>query len=194
MVQRLLITVGALVAATAACFFILGGVTVAGFVAALHGPPNNNNPAAAAAFQLQLSKLADPTQGPVYNLQFTEEELSSYFHLLAEPPAISNGQVRLLNSEQVLIAGNANPLGGREFAAVFNWQTDKPGAPLRLTGLWINAVPLGRLPLGWVQLPAGSFGWLADAVNQLFQGAALQDIHPQPNGPGWDVSVARPQP
>jgi hypothetical protein len=191
-VQRLLVTVGALLAATAACFFVLGGVSALGIVAAFMRPVNSNNQAAADKFAAELSVIRTLLPGLPYELSFTEEEISSYFHLVIEPSLhgdISGGQVRLLGSGQLVFLGRAKRLNDVLFAASFGWQKNTPGAPLRLTGALLNVVPLGDSPLGWLAVPTAVLRPVADTVNGLFGNVVFTDVRPQPNGQGWDVTV-----
>ena len=193
-VTRLVLAVGALVAATAACFFAFGAVTVFGVVVAFNRPVNSNNQVAAVAFAANLANVRALPVGQPYQFGFTEEEISSYFHLLLEPNLqgqISGGQVRLLPSGQVAIMGRAAALGGLRFAATFGWQKNTPGAPLRLTGAFLHVLPLGNSPLGWIGVPVALLQPFETTLNSLFGNVALQAIQPlaSANGPAWAVTV-----
>ncbi len=194
-VQSLVLAVGALVAATAACFFVLGAVSIAGVALAFNRPVNSNNQALAESLGANLANARALPVGQPYEFSFTEEEISSYFHLLLEPNLqgqISGGQVRLLPSGQVAIMGRAAALGGLRFAATFTWQKDTPGTPLRLTGAFLHVLPLGNTPLGWIGLPTVVLRPFETMLNSLFGNVALQEVHPLSNvsnGPAWAVTV-----
>jgi hypothetical protein len=191
-VQRLVLVVGLLVAATAACFFAIGGVTAAAVVLAFNRPVNSNNQAVAASFAANLANVRALAPGQSYEFSFTEEEISSYFHTTLEPllqGEVSGGQVRLLDSGQVAVMGRSERLGGLRFAATFAWQKNTPGAPLRLTGVLLQVVPLGDSPLGWVGVPSAPLKPFETQLNSLFGRALLQDVHPLPQPHTWDVTV-----
>jgi len=191
MVQRLIVTVGALVAATAACFFVLGTVSAVGLTVAFERfvPPNQT---AADSFAANLAALRALPPGQPYEFSFTEEEISSYFHLMLEPNLngeIRDGEVRLLNARQLALRGQAKRLGGLQFAATFEWQKNKPGAPLELTGALVHLLPLGKSPLGWVPLPVAALRPVETMLNSLFGNVAIVDVKSLPEGHAWDVTV-----
>lgn len=114
-VQRLLITVGALVFVTAACFFS-GGVFVGGAaLAALDRPVASDDPAAAAEFADLLQTLQALPPGASVQFTFTEQQLSAYFRQVVAPTLpldISEAKVRLLESGALVMGGRAGALGG----------------------------------------------------------------------------------
>src|SRR5260221_7346147 len=71
MVQRLIVTVGALVAATAACFFVLGSVSAVAVAVAFNRPVNSNNQAAPPSFADNLAALRALPPGQPYEFSFT---------------------------------------------------------------------------------------------------------------------------
>jgi hypothetical protein len=181
-VQRLVLTVGVIVFITAGVFFS-GGLAM-GFVAlrALNSPVNSDNPPAAARFESALAKLRALPPGQPFTLEFTEEEISSYFRLrLAPQMGVTDGRVRLLDqSSQLVVGGQASDLGGLPFAATFEWQ-DTPGAPLRLTSAAIQVLQLKdkddkNLPFGWVFVPTPLLQPLASNLNNLFGNVQLTGV------------------
>jgi hypothetical protein len=181
-VQRLIITVGVIVFVTAGIFFS-GGLAV-GFVALreLNRTVNSDNPPAADRFESLLTQLRALPPGQPFTLEFTEEEISSYFRLrLAPQVGVTDGRVRLLDqSSQLVVGGQASDLGGLPFAATFEWQ-DTPGAPLRLTSAAIQVLQLKdkddkNLPFGWVFVPTPLLQPLASNLNNLFGNVQLTDV------------------
>lgn len=181
-VQRLIIAVGVMVFITAACFFS-GGVAVGGaaFVA-LSRPVNSNNEVAADRFESFLAELGALPPGQLFILNFTEEEISSYFRLrLAPQMGVTDGKVRLLDeTTQLLVAGRASDLSGLPFAATFELR-DTPGAPLRLTSAAVQVLQLkdkdGKVSsFGWMYVPTPAAQFLADNLNSLFSNVQLTAV------------------
>lgn len=196
-VQRLVLTVGVIVFITAGVFFS-GGLAV-GFVALreLNRTVTSDNPPAADRFESALAQLRALPPGQPFTLQFTEEEISSYFRLrLASQIGVADGRVRLLDeSSQLVVGGQASDLGGLPFAATFELQ-DTPGAPLRLTSAAIQVLQLKdkdnkNLPFGWVFVPTPLLQPLANNLNNLFSNVQLTGVA-APALHTWTVSgVAR---
>jgi len=192
MVQRLMVTVGALVAATAACFFLLGAVAAVGVVAALQRPVNTSNATAAASAADKFAALQTLPAGQTVEFSFTEEEISSYFHEIVEPNLngeLMDGQVRLLDGHHLMLTGRARQLGWLQFAAIFAWQKGQAGEPLVLTGGLVHLFTVGESPLGWLSLPTPALQPLAGSLNRLFGNVEIVDVQPLPTGHAWDVSV-----
>ena len=196
-VQRLIIVVAAIVFATAACFFSGGVALGAGAFVALNRTVNSNNEAAADRFESYLAQLRALPPGQPFTLQFTEEEISSYFRLrLAPQIGVTDGKVRLLDeSSQLLVTGQASDLGSLPFAATFELQ-DTPGAPLRLTSAAIRVLQLkdknGKISsFGWMYVPTPLLQPLASNLNNLFSNVQLTGVA-APAPQTWTVSgVAR---
>jgi hypothetical protein len=200
-VQRLVITVAVLVFVTAGCFFT-GGLAVGGVAfVALQRPVTSDNVPAADRFESALSDLRALSPGQPFVLNFTEEEISSYFRLRFSPQSgVTDGKVRLLAEPgQLVVGGRASDLGNLRFAATFGLQ-DTPGAPLHLTAAAVQILPLGTWgesgAFGWVPVPTQLLQPLADRLNNLFGNVQLSSVeataslpdHP----PAWAVSgVAR---
>ena len=185
-VQRLVLTVGALVFVTALVFFS-GGVAV-GFLAlnALNRPVNSDNPPAAARFESHINELRALPPGQPFVFGFTEEEISSYFRLNVAPQVgVANGKVRLLDEPgQLVVGGEATQFGILPFAATFEVQ-DTPGAPLKITALAVQILRLNNSPFGWVFLPPALFQSGADRMNRLFANVQLTSL---------EVTAAAPAP
>jgi hypothetical protein len=191
-VQRLVLAVGALVAATAACFFVLGSVTAVGIGLAFERKVPNNNLAAAASFADNLAALRALPPGQPYEFTFSEEDINSYFFMTVEPTLngeVRDSQVRLLDAKRLALSGRAQRLGGLRFAATFAWQTNRPGAPLALTSALVQLLPLGNSPLGWVPLPTLALQPLATRLNALFGNVGIVDVKSAPQAHAWDVTV-----
>jgi hypothetical protein len=186
-VQRLLITVGAMIFVTAACFFS-GGVFVGGAaLAALNTNVNSNNPVAAAEFAQILQALESLPPGTPFQFTFTEEQISAYFRqVLAPRIGVSDGKVRLLADGRLVVGGQADDLGGLPFAATYTWQ-DTPGEPLRLVSAAVQVLRVGPTSFGWVAVPTGLLGSTAGRVNELFGSVQLVDVDPVPGREAWTV-------
>jgi hypothetical protein len=189
-VQRLVLSVGALVFFTAACFFS-GGIVVGGAaLVALERPVNSNNEAAALRFANALHDLQTLPAGQAFRFTFTEEEISSYFRLVVAPSLpgnITDGKVRLLDNGDLVVAGQAGFLRNATFAATFTWQ-DTPGEPLRLKGAAIRALP-GGSAFGWVAVPGFVLRPVTSQINNLFGGVQFTNVDPGQIGtePAWQV-------
>ena len=171
---------------------MLGGGAAIVIVAALGRPVNSNNQTAAEEFAATLASVRSLAPGQSAEISFTEDQISSYFHLVIEPTLngqITDGQVRLLDSGQLLISGHASQLDGARFAATFAPQQNVPRAPLRLTGALVRLVPLGNSPLGWVPVPTGALQPMADSLNSLFGNVEFTNVRPHPDTHAWDVTV-----
>lgn len=195
-VQRLLLTVGMMVFVTAACFFS-GGVVLGGAaIAALDRDVASDDPALAAQFADLLATLQALPPGEAVTVSFSEAQISAYFRQVVAPTLplnFTDGRVRLVDDQQLVVAGRAGDLANANVAATFDWQT-APGAPLRLTGAAIQALPLddGNL-FGWVAVPTPVLEPLTAGINDLFGGVRLTTVTeqaPDPvQGPTWDVTA-----
>jgi len=194
-VQRLLLTVGALVFATAACFFSGGLALGAGVFVALNRPVTSDNPVAAQSFAIKLALLKALGPGQPFSFPFTEEEISSYFRQIIAPQiGVLDGKVRLLDEPgKLVVAGQATQFGNLPFAATFELR-DTPGESLHLTGVVVQIIPLkdkeGKSSsFGWVVLPSFLFQGLAGDLNSLFGNVQLSTVAETataPN-PAWVV-------
>jgi len=188
-VQRLLLTVGALVFITAACFFSGGLAVGAVAVNTLNRPVNSNDPAAAARFAAYLEELRALSPGQPFAFGFTEQEISAYFRLTLAPSlGITNGKVRLLDDPgQLVVGGQLTQLGGLPFAATFH-VTDTVGAPLSLTAAAVQILPLKDSLFGWVFVPVSAFGSITDNLNRLFANLQFNSVEAAAPAPAWIVN------
>jgi hypothetical protein len=187
-VQRLLITVGAMIFVTAACFFS-GGVFVGGAaLAALNTTVNSDEPVAAAQFAQILRQVQNLPPGTPFSFNFTEQQISAYFRqVLAPQIGVSDGKVRLLPDGRLVVGGRADGLGGLPFAATYTWQ-DTPGEPLRLVSAAVQVLRVGQTSFGWVAVPTALLRSTAGRVNELFGNVQLVDVDPVPGRNEWSVT------
>ncbi len=190
-VQRLLITVGALVFVTAFCFFssgfVLGGVALTALNREVASSPE-----AAASFGAQLAALQNLPAGQTATFSFTEDEISSYFRFVVAPSlnglGITDGRVRLLGDDRLVVGGQAGALGGVEFAATFA-VTDGIGRPLDLNAAAVKLLPTRNTPFGWVLVPTRELGGVEQTFNDLFGNVQILDTTANDTGDGWTVTV-----
>jgi hypothetical protein len=190
-VQRLVITVGVLVFVTAFCFFSSGFVLGGAALVAL----NRNvasSPEAAVLFADQLAALQQLAPGETATFSFTEEEISSYFRFILAPSLgdlqITDGKVRLLGDDRLVVGGQAEGLGNLDFAATFR-VTDQAGSPLDLQAAVVQVLPTRNTPFGWVYVPTFALGGVEQSLNALFENVQILDTQATPNGDGWTVTV-----
>jgi hypothetical protein len=191
-VQRLVIVVAASCSPRRRAF--RGVALGAGAFVALNRTVNSNNEAAADRFETYLAQLRALPPGQPFTLQFTEEEISSYFRLrLAPRVGVTDGKVRLLDeSSQLLVTGQASDLGSLPLRPIE--LKDTPGAPLRLTSAAIRVLQLkdenGKISsFGWVFVPTPLLQPLASNLNNLFSNVQLTGVA-APAPQTWTVSGA----
>jgi hypothetical protein len=186
-VQRLLLTVGAMIFVTAACFFS-GGIFVGGAaLAALNTTVNSDEPEAAAQFAEILQAVESLPPGTPFSFTFTEQQISAYFRqVLAPRIGVSDGKVRLLPDGRLVVGGRADNLRGLPFAATYAWQNVR-GAPLRLESAAVQVLRVGQTSFGWVAVPPALLGSTAGRVNELFGDVQLVDVDPLPGREAWTV-------
>lgn len=149
-VQRLLIIVGALVFATAAFFFIVGAISAAALVSVLNRPLNSSD-AGAGRMQQKIDALNSLPSGQQFRVNFTEDELSSYFRFVLGPEiGVTDGKARLMDDPgKIALGGNLTSAGGLKFLAEL--QVTQENVPLQVRGAWLKILPT----------PDGSsFGWI----------------------------------
>jgi hypothetical protein len=188
-VQRLIVTVGAIVFITAGCFFS-GGLAVGGVAfAALNTQVNSDDPAAAVSFQAKLQQLRALPPGQSFVFPFTEKEISAYFRqALAPQMGVTNGKIRLIGDRQLVVGGQGGVLGNLPFAATFELQ-NTPGAPLRLRAAAVQILRLENSSFGWVFVPTALLQPLEDNLNSLFSNVQITQVVQTavaPN-PAWTV-------
>jgi hypothetical protein len=182
-VQRLVITVGVLVFATAFCFFSSGFVLGGAALAALNRPVASS-PEAAVSFGAKLHALQQLPPGQTVSVSFTEDEISSYFRFVLGPGMqeldISEGKVRLLDDGRLAVGGYANRLGGVHFAATFA-VTDEIGQPLDLTAAAVQVLPTRGTLFGWVAVPTVALSSVEQGLNSLFGNIQIRQIVETPD-------------
>ncbi len=139
-VQRLILIVGGLVFVTAACFFVVGAVAAATLVGALNRPVESSEDAA-VRMQQKIDALNSLSPGQEFRVNFSEDELSSYFRFVLGPAiGVSEGKARLLDDPgQIALSGNADNFGGLPFIAQLEVTTG--AIPFQLKGAWLKLIP-----------------------------------------------------
>lgn len=188
-VQRLVITVGVMVFATAVCFFS-GGLAVGALVLNRLGEPVNSNQAAALSMQAKLAAAQNLPSDRPHALVFGEDELSSYVRFIVGPGiGLSDGRARLIEPGVVAIGGRLQSLANLNVAATFSLQpgTDRKA---KLESAAVQLLPTGGT-LGWVVVPNFLVASFADQINQsLGTGYAVLDV--QALSPTqWAVAIER---
>ena len=190
-VQRLLITVGALVFVTAFCFFSSGFVLGGAALVALDRPVGSSQDAA-GSFAAGLAALQNLAPGETATFTFTEDEISSYFRFVVAPSLgglnVSDGRVRLLDDGRLVVGGQAGALGGVNFAATFE-VTDAIGRPLDLQAAAVRLLPTRGTAFGWVLVPTAALGGVEQSLNALFGNIQILRLTPSANGQAWTVTV-----
>jgi len=154
-VQRLLFIVGGLIFASAACFFIFGAISAAVIVGVLNRPVLGGpaNAQGAISMQQKLDRINSLPPGSEFTETFTEDEVNSYFNLVAGPKAnISNGEARFLDTPgQIALGGNLDDNNGLPFSAVVSLTTDE--VPVHVDNVWVKILPTPEgVNFGWVSV------------------------------------------
>jgi hypothetical protein len=190
-VQRLVITVGALVFATAACFFSGGVILGAQVIGRLNDPPVDANgqattssTSAAADFEDKL----DAAQGisADQGILFSEDELSSYIKFIAgDRLGLSDGKARFIEPGVIAISGQLRDLGNLYVAATFRLQ-ENPQQPLRLERVAAQVLPFGG-SFGWVAVPNALLGSFENRLNAELNGMTIRAVQEgiTSNGAEW---------
>lgn len=177
-VQRLVMIVGGLVFATAACFFIFGAISAAAIVGALNSPQSQPpNVQAAQSMQAKIDHVNNQPPGASFDEKFTETEISSYFHYVLGPNAhVSNGKARLLDTPgEIALGGNLDDAGGLPFLAQIKLTTDE--VPIELQGAWIKILPTPEgVNFGWIPVTPFAQGFASRLNGLLFGRAQFTDI------------------
>jgi hypothetical protein len=168
-VQRLVLSVGALVFITAACFFASGVATGAALLALAKSV--NVSAQAADSMQAKLDALQALAPGETFQQTFTEEELNSYWQLVAGPAVgltPGSGAVRLLPGHQILIAGTTGTTGGFRAAAIFEARLNSPAQAFKLDSAAVQILSLGSTRWGWAPVPVAALQPVTQNINHLF--------------------------
>jgi hypothetical protein len=166
-VQRLVITVGVLVFATAACFFAGGLIVGASAINALQRKVDSN-PVAGKQFETVLQEIAKLPSGQSAAWTFTEEQVSSYVRFILGPQIeLTNGKARLLPDGRVVFYGSWSGFLNVPVMLVCSVQTT-PGQLYKVEGAAFNlfAGPDTIPDLGWIPLPASTLQPLADQIGK----------------------------
>jgi hypothetical protein len=187
--------VGALVFATAACFFS-GGIAVGAVAFNAFGREIGSSQEAALRFHQKLQVLQALPPGQAFALTFTEDEFSSYVKFVLSPQLgfrPETGRARLLDDGQIGIEGELESLGGTPVRAVFE-VTDTPGAPLQLRSAAVLALPLGKDSFfGWVAVPTSVLQPVEARANSLLANVAVSQVavvDPDPQSITWQLQGA----
>ena len=169
-VRRLVITVGAIVFVTAACFFAGGVLIGARAIDALNRVVESTSQAA-AVFAGGIQQLAEQPAGQPIRLTFTEQQLSSYIRLTLGPQiGLTNGRARLLPDGQVVFYGRWPGWLNLPVMAITSVQTNSDQL------FRVNSAAFSLLPsadsnqvsnLGWIPLPAGALQPLVDQIGNV---------------------------
>jgi hypothetical protein len=163
-VRRLVITVGALVFATAFCFFTTGIVAGAAALSAFQRELPSN-PAAAEDFQRGLQTIQAAPPGAAFQWSFEENDLSSYMRFTLGPQMGlgDTGRARFMPSQQIAFKGKWAQLAGLPVMAVTTIQTNAQPV-YRLDSSFVQVLPLGE-NLGWVPVPNSMLQPFVDQIN-----------------------------
>jgi hypothetical protein len=168
-VQRLVLTVGGLVFATAVVFFIFGAITVSALLGAINRPVNSSI-VAAEQMQAKIDALNSLQSGQTFRVVFTEDELSSYFRFILGPDiGVTDGKARLLDETgEIAISGNAQIYGGLPFIAQLSVTTTD--VPFNLESAYIKVLPTPEWAnFGWIPVTPLARN-LSEQVNSLLFG------------------------
>ena len=190
-VQRLVITVGVLVFATAACFFV-GGVVIGSRAIAALNRTVNSTPEHAADFEQGLSEIAALPAGQLAAWSFAEDELSSYVRLKLKPEiGLSNGRARILPDGQIVFYGRWSGFLNFPVMAISSVQTNSDQLfKVQSAMVSVNPFvdPTTVSGFGWVPLPASVLQPLTDQIGN----AIGQNFHVVSGGPAAVPDVPRP--
>jgi hypothetical protein len=198
-VQRLVITVGVLVVATAACFFV-GGVVIGSRAIAALNRPVDSSPQGAADFQLGLDAIAALPPGQRSPRSFKEEELSSYIRFKLGPDiGLSNGRARILPDGQIVFYGRWSGFLSLPVMAISSVQTNSDQLfKVESAMVSINPFvdPTAVSGFGWVPLPSSVLQPLVDQIGSVI-GQNFRVVSggpaapPDANQPTMTINVVR---
>jgi hypothetical protein len=188
-VQKLLITVGAMVFVTALVFFSAGivlGATVFNALDKQVGSSETN----AAIMSAKIGELRALPPGQPFALQFSEDELSSYvkFNLSEDLGfAPETGRARFLEQPgQLVVTGRSQALNNLSVLATLKWE----GETLRIADASVQALDTGS-PFGWVWVPGAVLQPLNDTLNTLVLDNAIitnvEEVTQSPANREWIV-------
>ncbi len=194
-VQRLLITVGALVflatMCSAVCFFV-SGFAVASQVNAFSRPIDSTLNAA-RSMQLKLDLIAALPSGRSLPITFSETELSSYMRFVVGPPnGLGDARLRMLDTPlELAIVGNYQGIGGVPVLATFRMSTGDQ--PLELQSTAIQVFGSRDSAVGWIVVPDALVAPLIGrVVDPLFSQVRFIDIRESHGAErSWTITVLK---
>ena len=161
-VRRLVITVGALVFATAFFFFAFGAITAAAALSAF-ARPVPSTPGAALDFHNNVSQIDTLSPRQPFQWAFNETDLSSYVRFVLGPSIGFDGRARFLSSQQIAFQGPWSGVNNLPVMLITTLQTNS--TPLyALDRAYVQILPLGD-NLGWVPVSANTVQPLLDQIN-----------------------------
>lgn len=185
-VQRLIITVGALVFAATALAFILGFFVASRIVPDLQKPVASS-PELAASLDAKLQEAQDAAPGETRDLEISEEELNSFVNREGGDFGLTNAKARFVEPGLVAIGGNLDSLGGLEVAATFRLQEDASRI-VELESAGVRLLSIQGSALGWAALPNFAVAGFADRVNQKL-GSGYTITRVWGSASDWNVTI-----
>lgn len=177
-VQRLVLIVGGLVFATALFFFIIGAASAAVIVGVLSRPlQGGSDPNAAQRMQQKVEIINSRPPGSQFRVNFTEDELSSYFRFIVGPRlGIDEGKVRLMDEAgKLAIGGNLRAQGGLPF--ILEVDVTKQAQPFQVRNAWVKLLPTGEgSSFGWVSVPFVGQNLSKQLNDQLLNGVQFTAV------------------
>lgn len=158
-VQRLVVTIGALVLAvgfcflvTAACFFS-GGVVLSAAVFTALNRPVETSPEAAQRMEQRLRELNALASGQTFSTKTTEIESSSYLRFILGPQiGVSEPKVRYIQAGQIVVSGRWTNLGNLPFVAAF--RIGAGASPMEFEWMAVQVLQYPNSNIGWVAVPS----------------------------------------
>jgi len=158
-VQRLVVTIGALVLAvgfcflvTAACFFS-GGVVLSAAVFTALNRPVETSPEAAQRMEQRLRDLNALSSGQTFSTKTTEIESSSYLRYILGPQiGVSEPKVRYIQAGQIVVSGRWTNLGNLPFVAAFRLGTG--ASPMEFEWMAVQVMQIPNSNFGWTAVPS----------------------------------------
>ena len=185
-VQRLIITVGVMVFATAACFFS-GGIFIGATVfnslerrpTDPAGNPTDSTLESALAMKAKIDDAKALPQGTEFGLPFSEVELSSYIRFVDQVEGtqfgLTDGKVRFIEPGVIAVGGRLAALANLPVAVTleFSGQAD---TPLEVRGAAVQIIQIPNSSFGWIAIPTGLVQSFADQIASLLRGIRLTQI------------------
>ena len=192
-VRRLVITVAAMVFATAACFFT-GGIFVGTKVFAALDRNVNSSPEAAASMQAKLNALQNAQPGQTVQLPFSEDELSSYVRYQVGDQlgfVHDTGRARFIEPGLIAVSGQLASLGNLPVAVTLRLKND-PNQQLQVESAAIRLLNIPGSDFGWVAVPTELVSSLTTQAKTLLgRGSAPVPIRAAPGSDDWTVIIRK---